>query len=364
MITDTRRLSSPRFRKWAMRLGQIVVLGLIAYFWEVAGSRILSLMDASSGFADYVLPIAGIGALIGSIWLIVALMDCSHASSHTSLSRQEKWAQTRRFLFLLLCGFLFVLAGFVPIFLGGITTPNLLRTFSRIFIWSSFGASIVIVAIVGLVTTMLARNRSLFTGLTIALVLPFLITGIIIQAWIQYDAKVTYEEQSDVFASFFTIAPDIVDETFICLITPKPRGGIGVWKISSVTRDWTRSLKFYYDNPSLRGAVVFADRVQSDLRFNQDGVMVGTYKKLIPYDQLLLVQWDGSLGGLQLIETLQLDSGETITDYDPYESVIEDHTAESELRRLIWYGNPLEDYALTPSPPVTLTIDNSSVATP
>ena len=116
-------------------------------------------------------------------------------------------------------------------------------------------------------------------------------------AAVQYNNKIAWQEQQSIWNELFLLAPDIQDDTFILFILPgfEDRTGFVNWKRTPLSASWEASsgIRLFYDNPTLTADVYFPD-IDEPIEPELTTVGVATQETgmLSPYTKVIAFEYD------------------------------------------------------------------------
>ena len=118
----------------------------------------------------------------------------------------------------LLTGGAFWIAGYIPII--ALYSPSLYGNASRVNSFAIAGASLMLVSVVAIIATLLARSISQIRFLSTAILLPFIIAGVFVQLQVNKERQIAWETQKTIWNGVFRTIPNIKDEKSIVIVIP------------------------------------------------------------------------------------------------------------------------------------------------
>jgi hypothetical protein len=154
-----------------------------------------------------------------------------------------------------------------------------------------------------------ARNRGQIKHLFLSATIPFLILGVVTQASVQYQTRIAWREQQDIWQKLFLTVPNFVDETVVLFILPGylDRVGYQNWQRTPLYSSWevTSGLRLLYDNSTLSADVIFPSietAVESIL--TTEGIITKDTGAFTPYARLVAFVYDSQVGTLMQLDHL------------------------------------------------------------
>jgi hypothetical protein len=287
--------------------------------------------------------LALVALLILGLWLVLVIIDRKRSpGTHPNPSLEETLRVARRFASLFAMGLASAIAGYLPIVIAG--EPSLNGVNSRVNTFASFGGSLMVVSILGVLAALTSRRGSELKRLLAAGTAPLLALAMITQVWAQYDARTAWREQTQIWRELFVLAPDIVDGTMVYIVLPgyEDRVGFENWRRTPLFFGWEPSsaIQLLYGKRDLNVNVIFPN-VNPGI-----GMPVPTENRILDpypegvstsYDRALFVVFDGSPRHLRVLEDLQSElaiNWPTPT-YQPYERVSRGPPPLTEWRHLV-----------------------------
>lgn len=256
--------------------------------------------------------------LLLSSWILFRHRAARLQQPGASWLSGERWSVIRPFLIAAFVGLLLVGAGYVPIILAG--TPNLsgMGQYSHMNFFASLGGAVVVASALMAAAIFFSRAREHVGRLFLISVVPFLLLGIVTQAWVQYDVRSTWQEQTTIWQELFAAAPDFVDDTTVVLVLPgyEDRVGYQNWRRTPLLTHWevTSALQVLYDNKTLAGDVIFPDiTVRWEPILNSQGILRHD-GVITPYAQSLFYSYDGRTGTLRRLDQVPVELAEESID--------------------------------------------------
>ncbi len=250
-------------------------------------------------------------------------------------TQQQYNDQLRRFIFLVLVGTVVIAAGYFPSI--AYFRPTIFQLHTRLNIFPLMGASITVVALMAVIVSLINRKQRQINIMMLAGTIPLIFLGTMVQAQVQFDDGVSWEEQKQIWNQFFELAPDLANDTRIVLIlseneeqTPSlNRNGqrlpfAGGWDIST-------GLNMLYGRTDLGGDLAAAES------FSEQGVKAYYGDSVTPYEQVIVLVYDGSPKRLRIVENLAAENlvDTPIPSYKPYEHIINVPTTHIQYRWLV-----------------------------
>ncbi|MBN1991845.1 MAG: hypothetical protein JW953_04025 [Anaerolineae bacterium] len=264
-----------------------------------------------------------------------------------TLKQKEHLALIRRFMWVMLTGGLFIAIGYIPVI--AVDSPNLSPLGSRANIFAQFGAAVTIVALLATLILFRARRSSQLNFVVLTGMAPLFFWGVAAQARVQYDNRIAWEEQKQIWHELFSLAPDLKDKTVIYFILSgdtnekpsfNPNG-----KRLPLDASWvaTSALNVLYGKHDLRGEVFdqkllfTADGFIRKKLFLKEGARNLWAETVTPYNQIIFMAYDGTPKRLRIIEDLRAEGlvDFPVPDYNPYKHIIQTPTTQTDLRWLV-----------------------------
>jgi hypothetical protein len=184
--------------------------------------------------------------------------------------------------------------------------------------------------------------------MVLAGVLPLVLLGMMVQMQVQYDDRIAWQEQKQIWQELFVLAPDFKDGTGIIFILSdneqSPSLNVnGIRPALGPKSQVKTALNMLYGRRDLDGDVFIREIlfmnhefIRKEL-FLEEGVRSYTGTQPIPYDQTIFMAYDGNPRQLRVIEDL---SAENLVDfpvpnYAPYDRIIKTPTTRGALRWLV-----------------------------
>lgn len=201
-------------------------------------------------------------------------------------------------------GALFWGFGFFPMIL--VMEPSLYFTSTRVNMFSIFGASLVIVSLIGIIATTTCKSIKNSKALTWTLLIPLVLIGVIIQNLNEHGIKTVWNEQKMIWNQIFQIAPNLKDDSMLVLIMPTINSN-KMFQHAAFTADWeiNSGIEVLYNNQSLRGKLYFLDQSCScNVLLLKDGVIPPWSSEVVPYNQTVFLSYNQEKGKVTLVEDI------------------------------------------------------------
>jgi hypothetical protein len=237
-------------------------------------------------------------------------------------------------------GLILTVAGYIPVLAQNGPNLELSTGATRANLYAIAGASILLIALCGLVASLLMRNKALAGRVVLAAVIPLVVVGIFQQVWIQDEHREDWRAQQIFWKNLFVVVHNLKDGTTLVMVerTPAPtrpfeRLSIGVeWEINN-------GIQVLYNNPTLQGTVYlpqFTAGGSRETRFKEDGVH-GYDLALIPYDKMVIVEYSPANGVIRVVKDpeKELDLDFKVQGYDPSRFILNDPPASTPYRYLV-----------------------------
>jgi len=286
--------------------------------------------------------------IAGLLTLIIS--RTTHKLPNDYLTEKEYLDQIRSFILMMVIGSLFIAAGYVPI-ITVFEPTTFFQTGSRVNGFALPGAAVTTVGFLALVILLLKRKWKQqeinFVGMTMLIPLVFL--GTMVQAQIQYDDRVVWEKQKQIWHQLFELAPDLKGETGVYFVLSDTRNQVPSLNVTEqrlpVNASWEvgAALNILYGRHDLKGDVFvrellhMADDFLLDQLLLREGIKNLVTDEITPYENALFVTYDNNLGQLAIIEDLEAEDlvSFPVPGYRPYERIINTPTSHQELRWLV-----------------------------
>ncbi len=320
--------------------GQIplnLILGLKVLIWAWTEP-----IRQALGLNKNVLPfvIIGIFILAWSLGTYLVLKWKDALKGEVSLSNQEIIHSAYTILLLFGIGIIFTFAGYIPFIFA--IAPNLSGMLSRVNLFASLGASVVLVSLLGIGAMILKCNRRQAEIMTGIAAIPLIFLGIMTQIWVQRNVQIAWDEQKQIYNNLFNLAPNLAENTTVYFVLPgyEDRSGFANWKRLPLQGDWdsTGALQVLYGNSSLRGDVIYTNIETSvEPTLTANGVIHYYEGRITPYDHTIFVAFDGNPKHLRIITNLQteLSINWPTPTYKPFDLIENDPPPDIDLRRLV-----------------------------
>jgi len=279
-------------------------VGILVWSWGVTLREALHL--------DSKLVLTALVALAVALFALIGFVLARKFRGDAQPLTTAEWrGQMRKALTLLGLGCVLAVAGFIPII--SVYLPNLTGVGSRFNLFALPGASLAVAALLWSIALLLARKERQIELIMVISALPLLFIGIWTQAWVQHDARISWQEQKQIWADLTPLVPNLVDDTAVYFVLP----GYGVqptihnWHRTPLTAEWevSSALEVLYDNPTLRGDRVF---LNGGPRFGNpelrpEGIVDYWTSETVPYERAIFVAFDGPPGTARIVEDLRTE---------------------------------------------------------
>jgi hypothetical protein len=264
------------------------------------------------------------------------------------LTHQQHSAQLHRFMLLMLVGPILIAAGYIPyiMFFEPSYFPFILSSRGNLFALP--GAAATLVALLTVIALLLSRKHIQLNLMVLAGVLPLILLGILIQMQVQYDNRVAWEEQKQIWHELFELAPDLKDGTSVhFILSDNERAPSlnknGVRPALGPKSQVRAALNMLYGKHNLDGDAFIREILfvnQEFIRkkvFLEEGVSSYTGMQPIPYDRTIFLAYDGHPRQLRVIEDLQAENlvSFPVPNYAPYDRIVETPATGVGLRWLV-----------------------------
>lgn len=251
------------------------------------------------------------------------------------LTQPQHLDQLRYFMLSFLLGALFIVAGYIPLI--AVFNPTFFQAGSRVNLFALLGASTTIISLFAIVVLLLSRKQPQINQTILAGTMPLILLGMMVQARIQYDDRAAWHEQKQIWQELFALAPDLEDGTSIHFIFSASEDSVlslnrnGQRPPLFASWDTGAALNVLYGKNSLRGDV------STKGLFLEEGIKNQYFDEITPYDQALVMTYDGNPKQLRIIEDLEAEKlvDFTVSNYTPYEHIIETPTSQTDFRWLV-----------------------------
>jgi len=360
-------------RSWSKRLGLLLplVLGILFILWRTVGYAVFEIEYADHGNEELLQlePIVILSRLLRGYrlmlwaWLdpltqafglagwqvamilliaVIIFIFLGYVAVQGFFGRKERYLtqeqhsnQLRRFMLAMFIGPVIIGAAYFPSIV--FFRPTLFQLHTRLNIFPLIGASVTIVALLGIIASLLSRKQKQINGMVFSGVIPLIFLGTLVQAQVQYDDGVAWEEQKKIWHQLFELVPDFKDDAHIVIILSENRG-----QIPSLNRNGQRlpfaggwdigaGLNMLYGRYDLSGDLATSES------FLPEGVIAYYGDVVKPYDQVVVLTYDGDPKQLTIIEDLAAENlAQTPNlDYRPYERITNVPTTRVQFRWLV-----------------------------
>lgn len=286
--------------------------------------------------------------IAGSLALV--LSRTIHKLQNDYLTEKDYLNQIRSFILMVAIGPLFIAAGYVPI-ITVFEPTTFFQTGSRINGFALPGATVTTVGFLALVVLLLKRKwkQQEINFVGIAMLIPLVFLGTMVQAQIQYDDRVAWEKQKQIWHQLFELAPDLKGGTGVYFVLSETRNQEPSLNVTEqrlpVNASWEvgAALNILYGRHDLKGDVFvrellyMADDFLLNELFLREGIRNYFTDEITPYEDALFVTYDNNLGQLSIIEDLEAEGlvSFPVPGYRPYERIINTPTRHVQLRWLV-----------------------------
>jgi hypothetical protein len=257
-------------------------------------------------------------------------------SSHDDSTMKQKLPKFKSFLALIPIGIAYWVAGYIPVIF--LYSPVLQGNASRVNTYAIVGASIVLVAIVAAIATLIARSTSQILYLSVAIIIPFIAAGTFIQLQVNRENQIAWQTQKNIWNGVFDGIPNIREGSKIVIIIPgyqhlEPLASLpftAAWELDD-------GVKVLYNNPNIGGYYYYKDIQPTDLLFAKNGFRPIPTDKIVPYKRLIFVSYDSESRNIKIVENLEgtLTLPFETNNYNPYENIAPAEPSTNEFRWLV-----------------------------
>lgn len=232
------------------------------------------------------------------------------------------FSQLRTFVILLVTGIIVWLAGYIPWIVYGI--PSDMNWFaSRAHNTAIPGAILSLVAVIYFLSSITRASLARKQVVMAVLALPFLLIGALTHATLQRENQILWNEYRDMWKGIFKEVPGIRDGAHVVLvITPnpeRPRFGEREFLTSaSFNVEISRALAIFYGKETLEGEFMYRSMELPDTpTLHEHGIRnPPTYSGLIPYGEILFIEYDRLSRRVKVITNLMEEFGIFDTTYN------------------------------------------------
>ena len=282
------------------------------------------------------------GMVVGS-WMVAALAGYKPTKNQVEGPiALQGWTRTMKRIPLLFGGgVVLALAGYLPIVT--VMEPNLTANASRVNLFATLGASVMIAVFLWTGSAVTARTQRNIDALMISGAVPLLLLGMAIQAQIQRDIRTAWNEQQAIWHELFEVCPNFEDNTAIYFVLPgyQDRHGWANWQRTPLSSEWevTSALQVLYHKNSLHGDLIFSDldRGYGAPEFTPRNIASYWTRETTAFSQAVFVSYDGSPRHLRVIQDLRSDLqlAWEPQGYAPMTRCLQGTSPRIELRRLV-----------------------------
>lgn len=227
-------------------------------------------------------------------------------------------------LFVILAGGLIVIgAGYIPMIT--VTRPSLTFIPSRVNVIPGIGAVLVLTAIFSMLPKLLGWKGRKAVFSFVAVALPLIILSSATQRASQIESEIAWNKHTGIWQQMFTIAPDIVPNTYVLLVMRDVGRPMRTWAFNN-------ALSVLYGHNDIEGQVFLGD--YDSLTFTREGIL-GEANNLMPYDRTLLFVYDEENDKLEYVQKLPQDINLHPADFSQCSNCILDQPAQHTERRLL-----------------------------
>ena len=254
----------------------------------------------------------------------------------SKLETHNKTQEAKIYLTMLLVGFAFWVAGYIPIIF--LYSPSVSLVASRVNFFSVPGAALILVATIALLATFVTRSTFTQRSVVVAIILPFLVAGIFEQFQVNWENQVKWETQKQIWRGIFTTISNLRDQSTIVIIIPgyehlRPFESypfLASWETASGAR-------VLYNNQTISGNYYYKDIPSAELLFTPNGFRPIPTNKPIPYKRLVFVLYDPASESVTLVDDLQktLALPFKANNYNPGENIISAKPSTGKFRWLV-----------------------------
>ena len=272
--------------------------------------------------------------------LVLALVRSAREENEKPLSGREKIRESLDFLIPFGIGLVLLLAGYIPVILGGGANLNLNGGSTRANTYAIFGGALALASLLGLGGLVLARFRSQVALLALAAALPFVLNGAAQQVWNQNETRIAWRQEQTFWHNLFLVIPNLRSDAILVVVSQESYPAQPFARLT-IAVEWEvmQGLRVLYNNPVLQGTLFFPgfDRGGSrETRFEPDGVH-GYDLALIPYNRAVIVIYTPVNGVIKVVHdpTQELNLAFQVQGYNPDPYILPDPPAKTPFRYLV-----------------------------
>ena len=241
--------------------------------------------------------------------------------------RAEKFGDAKALLRISGIGLLFWAAGYIPVIF--LWQPYFYGDGSRVNFGAIPGASLVIVALMGALFTILFNDRNLVKKRVLIFVIPLVVAGMAYQVHAQNVRQRVWEVNQDFWGEMFELVPGVVTGTKVVIVIPNYEN-VGPFEMLPFRGDWEAesALRVLYNNRELYAEYYYIDWTGAPDNWQPIGGDLGRF---------VFVYYDPGLNETRIVqdpfEALNLPF--PIENYDPDKGIIPFEQDMGEFRFLV-----------------------------
>ncbi len=256
-------------------------------------------------------------------------------SRNVSLTHNQYVSQLRIFVMMMLVGPIFIAVGYIPVIT--LFQPSLFPIGSRVNLFPLMGATVTLVSMMAVVVMNLRRKQPEINAMMLGAITPLVLLGIMVQLQAQYEDRLSWQEQKQIWHEFFELVPDLKRETDVFFIFFEQKEQDFSLRRTKRripfhgTGDVSAALNILYGSYAL-----YANITSKELLL-EEGVKNYYSGKITPYDHTVFVAYDGDPKRLRIVEDLETEGvvDFSIPTYTPYEHIIETPATSVSFRWLV-----------------------------
>jgi hypothetical protein len=247
------------------------------------------------------------------LWLFSWAISRLFAPQLEPASQWSLWQRgqaLRPYFGLSLLGLLLIGAGYVPTI--AVFLPNLSSYGSRFNMFATIGAALTLTAGLMIGALVVAKHQAQTKVLFLVTAIPLISLGIVTQAAVQFDSRVAWQEQRQIWQALFSVAPTFKAHTKVLFILPgyQARASYQSWQRTPLSAAWEASsaIRLLYNNSTLSADVIFPDISEpTEPSFSAKGVLTQDTGILTPYAQTVVFIYEPDVHTLRQVDTLPPD---------------------------------------------------------
>ena len=282
------------------------------------------------------LPLIGL-TILYIITCYVVFRILNKTESHQNSTTSQKLSMVKFFLALIPVGVAYWAAGYIPVIF--LYSPVLQGNASRVNTYAVEGASIVLVAVVAVLATLIAKSNFQIPYISLAILFPIIVAGgVFIQLQLNRENQIAWQTQKDIWNGVFDAIPNIKDGNKIVIIIP---GYQHLQPLASLpfTAAWELDdgAKVLYNNPNIGGYYYYKDIQPTELLFTKNGFRPISTGKIVSYKRLIFVSYDLESRNVELVESLEetLSLPFEANNYNPFENIEPAKPSTNDFRWLV-----------------------------